>query len=485
MAFILKLSDAGDTIDFMSKAFKLNDAGLNVGMPPKKIIRGGESQFSPGAQLIGVSYSNRSATIQFSLSAATRDTIIDNINRIERLLDRARTRSIEEIGGRVELQYQWEGATNITYYEVIDGDLAHPDSTMGVEGILQYDGSSYHLYDMTLTLEMLPFGYPISPVSGTPTEIPLFNGSVGSPAIGGVTIFNCNDTTHDNYVEIASTDLDSELPLLVKLSLESDTGESEKNAKVYIGVRKRDLTFKHILEDDDAAFVIGSPSPTSDPDYSSGDTYTTFSFSGTTEQALIRWDLTPAETEATQGPFRIFARCKDNAYWDANANYAIAIKYGTSILYQTEWVTPLSASVNLLDLGTIFLPPWLVGTPTDLAGLSVEVRGLRKAAGTTNISLDYVALMPQDGGYRILGMRGAGLSQFETIVDDGWDRAVYSLTTGSKKVGLVYWLMPDITLLPATDQRLYFLIEGTAGSTEIDRQLIVSLYAVPQHMVLA
>ena len=159
-----------------------------------------------------------------------------------------------------------------------------------------------------------------------------------------------------------------------------------------MSIEKRERDFKSFFktEDNAAAWVIGTPTPTADTGNSSADYYTQFQFSGTTEQALIRWDLSAAQVEATQGPFRLFGRVKDATHWDQNANYAIAIKYGNEILWQGEWRKPINTTTELFDFGTVYMPPWLVGTEEDLAALSIEIRGQRDLAGTTTIDFDFL-----------------------------------------------------------------------------------------------
>jgi hypothetical protein len=45
--------------------------------------------------------------------------------------------------------------------------------------------------------------------------------------------------------------------------------------------------------------------------------------------------------------------------------------------------------------------------------------------------------------------------------------------------------MPPLMLKPGVTQRIYFLMEGISGSSEISRRLLVSLGVVPTYMVLA
>jgi hypothetical protein len=487
MTFKLLLKDDTTSIDFLSAAYKLRDRGFDLWTPKKKQVWGGESVYSHGSQLVTSTFENRRLRMWFHVTGATRDELASRISAIENLLEKARQRSIEQTGSRVELQYQWDGSSGITYFEIIDGELRWPKDTMSVEQVHQTDESgNYIITDFYLTFVMAPFAYPISPVSGVPTELAISNGNE-SDKIGGLQVWNHDDagSGHDNWVQIDGSDFAGDFEAKVKLILEADSGEAEKTSKIYIGVRKGDLTFRHILEDDDEEFVFGSPTPTTDADYSSGGTYTEITFADTDgEIDLIRWALTAAQVEATQGPFRFFGRCHEGDHWDQNGSYAIAIKYGTAILFQSGWVKPIDTTTELLDFGTIYLPPWLVGTPTGLADLKVSIRAKRDTVGNTTINLDYVALMPQDGGYRILEYRATGVAQFEETIDDGWEEIVYHVNTSGKKTGLPFGLMPRIVLRPGNDCKIFFLQEGTSQNCEITRQMDVQVFVVPTHNAL-
>jgi hypothetical protein len=296
----------------------------------------------------------------------------------------------------------------------------------------------------------------------------------------------------DNFVEISASQLPGAYPLPIKLTLEGDSGEAEKTGKIYIGVRQDDLNFVSILEDNTVTYKIGSPAPTSDPDYSSGGTYTELTYTVTDPGShppiqpttLCTWTLSDDQMQATQGAFRLFGKVRDGFFWDTNANYALALVYDNTVLHQTEWRTPLDTTISLFDFGTVFLPPWL-GSNQGLAGLKIRLNIWRKTYGTTTVKLDYMALLPQDGGYRVLQYRGRGLGQLESVIDDGWGQIVFHQTDAGKRAGLPYGLMPPLTLKPGLTQRLYFIMEGINGSSEISRRLKVSVGVVPTYMVLS
>jgi hypothetical protein len=490
MGFILTLRDDIESIDFLSEAYQLQDGGLVISIPEQREVWGGDSIFAQGEQLVQTSFANREATITFEITGATRDELIQNVARIDRILERAKRRSIEERGTRVELVYAWDSTENTTYFEAVSGKLEWPENVMSVEQVHQKHSDRWVITDFILTLVLYPFAYPVSPVSGAAGLITISN--INGTATEELIVSNRNDNTHDNFVEIYGNQLAGAFPLPVSLVLKGDSGEAEKTGKIYIGVRQGDLNFRPILEDNAATYRIGSVGSTSDPDYSSGGTYSNLVHTVTDPGShppiqpavLARWSLTDSEMDATQGAFRIFGKVRDGFYWDPNANYALAITYQGTILHQTEWRTPLDTTISLFDFGTVFLPPWL-GSNQGLAGVNIELKIWRKIYGTTTIKLDYLALLPQDGGYRVIQYRGGGLGQLEYVVDDGWGKAVYHMTAAGKRSGLPFALMPPLTLKPGQTQRLYFLMEGVNGSSEISRRLKVSVGVVPTYMVLA
>ena len=108
MGFVLTLQDDTEIVDFLSEEYQLSDGGLKIAIPEQKEVWGGDSIFAQGAQLVQASFGNREAEITFNVTGLTRDELIQNVARIDRILERAKRRSIEERGTRVELVYAWD-----------------------------------------------------------------------------------------------------------------------------------------------------------------------------------------------------------------------------------------------------------------------------------------------------------------------------------------------------------------------------------------
>lgn len=481
MTFIVKLLDDTESVDFLSTSYELADAGLVIELPEPKEVWGGDSIYANGAQLVMQTYNNAKATLTVNVHGATRDTLLDNVTKINRIIERAKQRSITESGSRVEFQYRWDSATRTTFYEVISGKVTWPENVMSVEQVHQQDASgNWVIYDIEVELVLSPFAYPISPVSGTPALVNLTK--TNSPTPGTTkTVNNALESLVENWVEISSAQLVGSHPGVTKLTLRSGSGLAEGTSRVYIGCHVGGA-FRSNLDDSEAVFRIGGVTPTTDTN-SNKDTYSSLVHTSTDETVLAKWNLSAAEVAQMVGPFRFFGRTKDLSYWSTNANYRIGVSYNGTYLYKSEWRSPVETTVTLFDFGTIFLPPWS-GSIINPAGLTIELLGMLKLAGTETLKLDYISLLPQDGGYRVLDFRGGAMAQNDNLVDDGWSKAVYH-EAGGLRTGLAFALMPSITLQPGKTHRFYFLMEGSAHSSEISRTLDVSIGVVPAYMVIA
>lgn len=491
--YLLKLNDGTNSIDFLTKEFLLENAGFEIRTPRKKQLWGGGTIFSHGESLVSSKYENRKLRITFSITGATRDEFNSNASDLERLLTVARRRAVEQQGNRVELQYQIDGASQVTYFEVIDGTLAFPKNLMSVEQVLQTDSAGrFTVEKFVLELITHPFGFSISPVNGSPVEVPLTNGN-GTDVTGGLAVVNHDDSDsgHDNWVEIKAADIaDSEQELDTILRLKGNVFIAGRTQKFYIGHRTGNTDFTHILEDDDADYVNGSPTPTVDTD-ASGGTYSQVTHADTDGIALLfRWDLTATEAAKTQGPFRLFGRVTEGASWDEDASYWIRFTLSGVIFLATgKRVKPISSNVEFLDFGTFHLPPGFPSPaldPVDEDILPFEIALYGEydvGVGTATVNFDYLMLLPLDGGYRVLQFPVLGLVGDDYVVDDGWEDHVYYMSADADnyKLSFPVGLLSRIRLIPNQDQRLYIVQESDTKNCQIDRGLDVELFKIPRY----
>jgi hypothetical protein len=488
MAYTLNISDGTTTINFLTDlaggaGYLLNDGGFVVKPLKKKQIWGHNSKFVRGARLLSDEAENRELSIQFQVTGASRNAVTDNLRNIEQLLNIARSQAIKGYGGRVEVKVQLDGSTLPVYWEVLDGNLKYPGNVWSVAQALQRDENSYYLIDdMELVLTVAPYSTFLSPVTGAGSALTITNG--GGSENTGLVVWNHEDsgTGHDNWLEVDITDIDGDAPSEIILKMLADaTSGSIVYYNVYVGVKKDNLSFIGSLEDDDADFVAGSPTPTSDS-ASSGGTYSAAQIThsvGTPTNELIRWDLSVAEAANQIGRYRAFGRVKDATVNDWNSNVLFRFKIGNASQNWVlgEWVEGKSGS--FLDFGIFDLPPWSPKLSAPDA-FSVGIDTYYAVATTETYDIDCVMLIPVDEGHRVYETSGGGTFQdTDTLVDNGWDDVVYVSVGGAGDHTFSKGYLPKIKLDPETKYRLYFLIDTTADS-KIDEKLKVILEYIPR-----
>lgn len=474
MAFEVVLTDGSQSAQFVGtspSSYYLMDGGLVLSPPTVKEAWGGQSPYYSGSYLVSRAFDRREIRILFGVRAQTRDGIDQALQAIYGLIHKAEQFSMTRIGSRVWLKVTLDGASPV-YYEVLTGTLTLPENLMSVEQIHQKDASGYYIVkDIELLLVCAPLALSL-PFNQDPPWLTISNGN-GS---GSEIVVNNTGTSGSNYVSINGSLVTGALPAKLIMRLKGNTGEAEMIGTIHIGAyRNPPAGFSPMLEDNAATWRI-SGTPQSDPE-SSGGTYTPISFTANdtlTTYDLAKWTVDP---NISFGVFRVFGRVKHNTFWSANCNYALDVRVSGVTLLTTDWVSPLSTSVGLLDFGIVTLPPDLRMT-SGLASHEIVLRAWAKAVGTYTLNLDYLMLLPILGGYRVISFRGRGLGQNEYVYDDGFRDQVYHVLTDGKRTGLAFGVMRPIELWPGVDYKIYFLMQGTSGSTQPARQLKVSMGVV-------
>jgi hypothetical protein len=491
MAYTVKIVSAEGTIDFLSgTSYVLLDQGLKFSPLSKKQVWVGGSSYLHGSNLISSSFENRTIEISFKVRGTSMDNLINNITLIERTLERARRNAIYRINSRVELQFKIDGATNASYFEIIDGDLKWPEDLLSVENILQQEGSYYVIYDFVLTLVCYPLAFSASPYSGSMTALPLTNGN-GTNVTSGLVVQNHDDsgTGHDNWVSISGSSILGGYPSLLRLELQTRAEIDYATNKVHIGVEQNPTAnLKTMFDNSDATYVKDSPTPVSDGSCSGG-TYTRVVYSPTsTGTLLFSFSTTAVQSAAMKGAYRVFGRTlpSSGGGWDAASNYKIAFWLTDDGLstFDTGWIRPQPndspSGIEVLDFGVVFINQDSYITNQD--GFEFKLYA-NSDVNSKYLNLDYIYFLPVNGGYRVLEARSTGAKSV-TFIDDGWIDVVYA-KIGSYNLPYAYGLMPRLTLLPGKDQKLFFLMQSANyGSADIDRYVTAKVYYVPQFNVL-
>lgn len=470
MAFVLKLyrekKDSGSTstTDFLAAPTVLEDGGLEIGAP-KKTRRYSTARLASGGYNIVDSYDeNREITIKLRITGATRDAVAATISSISAAINST------EIGDRVALEYMWDGMNDPTFFAVISGHVTLPGNTMSVENITSQvliSGVSYYvIYGVEVVLEVLPLGTKSRVSSAaTWTELPLTN-NYGSSVTGGITIdpYFLSSGPKNNFVRISGANILGDSPSPIKLTI-SKVGSTYYHG-VVAGVQRGSDTYGNWWGTIDSAEIAqhaGTYSvDTSDPTNMIGGSIAIETVNNGFSGAMAaRWDLSTTLTDYIAGvPFRVFGIAYGTNNWKAANAYFIKvidpnILTGSNIVTETRRIVP-SASTNILDFGTLFIPSSYDGASSLDLYLYVAHRTL--ATGTTNLSIDALVLIPQELGFRFLYSPFAAT----TLYDDGLLYPDTRVWSASRNDGV--GMHSPIKLYPGVDHTIHFLPMSTLAS---------------------
>jgi hypothetical protein len=313
---------------------------------------------------------------------------------------------------------------------------------------------------------------------GELTQIPLTNGN-GTRDLAGLLVYNHDDadTGHDNWVDLEALDIEGDLPAPILLQMTNNVASQTGVVRVGHNVYSNPGTLVHMLEAEH-----GLLSPTSASVDASGDTYTTLSWSGTTQTQVERWTLSSDMLDAAAGnPFRALLKTFD--IWPYTDVW-LQLKLLDSSTVIWEGPEVLLDAAYLADLGAIHLPPGRLHGATGHIALTLGLYARRTTAGSHSATIDYIFLMPLDG-YRRLVTTGVGIATTYRLVDDMIAGELYvDDGAGENRYGEFVASGKAIELVPGHDQRLYFIQERTTGTVEITRTLDVTVHYRPRRVTL-
>ncbi len=311
-------------------------------------------------------------------------------------------------------------------------------------------------------------------VGGVASELVVAETLVNEPAGAMVTLLGPTN----NHVEIALADVVGTMPAPLRLEITNpDTGAAVLTQDLYIGhAAFSDAPNLTALLEGEAA-PVGDGTRTDDASCS-GAQYMAHTWSGTTETRLSSIPLSTALLNAACGNhFLVLARLQAaTAYTDLWLRLKIETSAGGPVLWSGSAILVSTGGV-LQELGTVQLPPYLVGAG-DLQPAVLSIYAKRYTAGTHSLGIDYLQLMPLDT-YRRLVALGDGLDSLQTLTDDGIAGYVYVTAAGGKVQSYVGYGDP-IRVWPQRTQRLYFVQSNEGGASKLSRSLKVRAWYRPR-----
>lgn len=460
MAFLLKLVDSEDTIDFLSTTFRLEDKGFDQGKPMQKIVMGGNYSYGGGQSLVSIDYDNRSIEITFNVKGATREDLLAAINRIDDVLYRCHFSKLNRTYEHTELQYQWEGASNINYFDIIAGELTWPDDIMSVEQVHQKEEGKYVLYGFKLTLTAAPFIDSLSPVSNTYTDLTLYNPAYPSGESGGIGLYNRNDGSgYFNNVWINGSDVPGDYPADLKLEI---AGSVTGIKRVYVGIGPRG-TDNYAYHSE--AEVQSISYPGEDPllisvseSTCSGGKYVPVVIGGGDLNAvipLIYHESFASSDPYAPGAYRFFYMFDKTTTTTARFRLRFqTLTSGGDVLAVGEWVEVFENYLGIIDLGTFIFPQNLVGPgQSSLSSAVAVLDGYFETTGTYR--LDALYAIPVEYGMRVYEVHPSKMASgytTEKFIDDGRNGVTYSVSVSANKpIRNIIPYMPSLKLEPGRD----------------------------------
>lgn len=216
------------------------------------------------------------------------------------------------------------------------------------------------------------------------------------------------------------------------LSLKFLNGSAASIDKLYVGmyrsqssVTTANLGAATTLEAESGAVLAGTGTITA-LGTASGGNYRAFSWSGTSNTSLMYWSLTTAQLAVLGGrswkPFVRISTALGNVQ-----RISIAVKYGSAVLHQTEYV--MVSGTSLLELPSIFIPMHTAAV-SGYAGLTLEL--IVQGTGTNTIGVDALHLLPTDG-YRAYATTGSYIVTNEAVMDKPYlDGVVVNSASGDR-----------------------------------------------------
>lgn len=468
--FLLKITNGTETADFISAEFKLVDGGFDVGTP--EVQRSMYEYLMDRMIPVMENYGPRAATIEFEAHGATRADVLASIQKIERIVLFANEQFY--FNKRVELQWAWEGSTDITYFEILSGDPVLSPDTMSVEKMHETRDGNIVLGGLRLSLQLSPFGYNVSPVSGSMTEIPLKNALQPSKATGGCPI-NFPWESQTNYVEVEAADVPGGGRLLTRIEASSGSPYEIWN-QMFIGHRVSPFPTGALLFEGENAGIgtHGAGSSNQSHPNASNNSYKQLSvgpaspFLATVFKTYY-WTLDKQQI----GTFLAFAHffdSPDNALWFTAGQTFYTDENRNSV---NKWRKVVPGD-TALPLGIIQNPPDFrslnaLGDGDQYGYLFSFHHGHDTLSGSENINLDFTYLLPVDHGLRVWVSRGSTTDASRTgkFVDDGFLGLNYIKRSDNNLLQTNWFTLYDpIRLYPNRDQRLYFNAIGSPSAPE-------------------
>ena len=444
----------------MANVFSLTDGATTVNLNSGDYSTLNYPLFAPNGEEL--EQGTVSETIDLLIGGSTAATTQTNARAIESLLEAARRRQRSGSGPRVYMQAQLDSDASTWRSEVIDGRLT------GEQSVNQLWRTRI---EAGLLLTRRAWW------EGAEAELQLST-SNASAATGGRTIYNHDDsgTGHDNWVQIASSQVGGVLPAPVRIEMTNTVGSAQSYTKLFLATNAYSDpgNFTHILEGESR---LSGGTVTADANCSNSSRLDISLGSGST--ATYAWTLSSTLLQDTQGRyFRVLARFADHV-GPSTVQLRIMDSTAATTIWQGETVSITGQYGIVQDLGIVPLPPGGYDTTYGALTLALYCRGPMIA------SLDFLQLTPLDA-YRYVELFGMSVANNARIVDDGIEERAY-VVSSSVNYPIASPRGRPLMVFPGVTQRVIALHQTVSGgnpASPIANTLSVRIYYRPRRVTI-
>ena len=375
-------------------------------------------------------------TVECHCEAASKPALQALIEGIEAMGVIARRRAETKRGAKVYINFQVDGesSSNRSFVKNLEVEL---DESLLRSGFANMKGA------IRVFVERDPWW------EGPETELQLASKASTTPATGGKSIHNQNDSGEGNYIQIAAAQITGTLPTPVKIQMQNTSGGALQYADLYMATNSQSdpANFTHTVECEDrlsgGTITVNAAS--------SGGNYLALTVNTT---AAIAIPLSAAMVEDCNGRhFRLLLYQALNVTGDIYVTPQIRDSAGLSA-YATgaEIKLTSSDSSKLVDLGSLPIPD--AGGDTTGWGALTLYLSFRSITSQTWYG-DFIQVTPTES-IRKLVQRDETVANNAYLVDDAIDGAVYRLASSVKYPNFIALESP-VMLWPNMLQRVYFL----------------------------
>jgi len=470
MTATLTLTDGTTTINLMDGTnYAVQENGFAKPMPKRSYSFGGGGLLRDGSDLIDDTYENREVTINLNVYATSADNLDQRIQDILVLIETARSWAKTRRGSAVELQYKKDGATDTTYFDVLDGTVEEPDTTHSV--LLK----SNTILGVVVKLTCKPFA----------------RGALTS-CLAATTVYNHDDTDHDNFVDIASGSVKGDVRGSLKLWIHNNTGSSYEGLRIAVQSSASANLVSHVLEAEAEHSFETSASEVADATCS-GSLKVRIGSGSFAESVVATYNLTQNLTEELAGWYRAFGRmyaapaASDAGFrckWDwASGDWWTSASQGCAAACTWE----------MIDLGLVKFPPFAVQDTWVSDSVMADSSQRRfdlythLTSSSATLEIDYFEFFPMFYGIAIGGSTGMSASTGQLF--DSVSEPPFTARTGSsgslvQVVADADWVWTPLYVEPGKANRVIVSIDrDSACNVTLDNVSISGSY-VPRYLLV-